>query len=134
MLNYNNIKNEIDCTIFDKYILDKYKKTDLFDEVLEIIKEMKFSLKRVNFRYSHLYTCKIYDEEKEENASFYFNQDFINQLKEELYSVYLDVCKYMERYGYNYIYVSDDEVIEEIRLQENYFFKNGEVYWSYEHN
>ena len=128
VLNYDNIKNNKDLTVFDDYIIKTYKNTDLFDEVLEIIENINFKLERINTYYSHKFTCKMYWNEKEENSSFYLNQDFINKIKNDLYNIYKEVCDYLEEFGYSFLEISDDEVVEYLKDEDDLYFKNGDVY------
>lgn len=90
-------------------------------------KNIHFEIVKNNHHYNHKYTCTIeynYTEEEHHRAKT------IEKYQQELENIYYDICDKLEKYGYDYIdyQLSDECIIEDIKMNECEFLENGEIY------
>ena len=129
VLSYTILKNGDynNANAFEKYIMDNYNGNE-FEAILNYLNEgNSIYIEKTFFQYSHLNTCSInYDWEVDsQNVDNWIIEDLCNELK--IY-VYNPICLKLERLGYDFMEVSDEEVIEFIEDNKYEFFENGENY------
>lgn len=128
-LSYTILKNSDynNANAFEKYIMDNYSGEE-FEAILNYLNEgNSIYIEKTFFQYSHLNTCSInYDWEVDsQNVDNWIIEDLCNELKTYVYN---PICEKLEKLGYDFMEVSDEEVIEFIEDNEYEFFENGEIY------
>ena len=130
VLSYTILKNGDynNANAFEKYVLDNYKGEE-FEVILSYLNEdNSIDIEKVFFQYSHLNTCEI----RYELFDCVYN-DSVDKIIQNLCDnlkiyVYNPICKELERLGYSFIEIDDEEVIEFIEDNKYEFFENGENY------
>ena len=128
-LSYTILKNGDynNANAFEKYIMDNYSGEE-FEAILGYLNEgNSILIDKVYYNYSHLNTCEIrYEFNYDDNVIM---EKILQNLCDNLKTyVYNPICKKLEKLGYDFMEVSDEEVIEFIEDNKYEFFENGENY------
>ena len=121
---YNN------ANAFEKYVMDNYKGEE-FEHILNYLNyDYSIFIEKTNHHYSHCYTCQFNNDYYDDDDVIYDYYDnlILNLQKDLKIYVYNPICKELEKLGYKFIEVDDEEVIEFIKDNEYEFFENGENY------
>lgn len=128
LLSYTVLKNKDvkNANVFEKYLMENNL---VNDNLLNYLNEdYNLGIFKNDSGYTHARTCSIdyefYNGDDEQETT----NKYIGMIADKLYSVYLSICKEMEKIGYSCYDVSDDEVKEFISCNEYEFLENGKIY------
>lgn len=133
LLSYTIIKNRDiqNANAFEKYIIENERNIN-YDLLLDYLNSgYKLYIEKSDYRYSHCNTCDInyeyyYDDNYNYEAEMEnFIEDLCNLLKNEVYD---SICDEMEKLGYSYYEVSEEELEYFIDSMEYEFLEDGEIY------
>ena len=85
-------------------------------------KGQTYEVKVTDHHYQHAYTCSITD----------FSETESEALEADFKEVYLEICRQLEKEGYNYIEdMQSDETIKETLLINEYEYTENGDFWKY---
>lgn len=122
ILNNKDVKN---ANVFEKYLIENNLVNDILLNYLN--DGYNLGIFKGDRRYTHARTCYIDYEFNDDKQETIIN-DYIVEIKNKLYDVYINVCREMERIGYSCYDVPDEDVKEDINANGYEFLENGEIY------
>lgn len=133
ILSYSRLTKKENMNAFEKWITDNltdHEKTLLLDYLncnynLNILKK--------SHHYNHAYTCIIdYEYFYSSDDQNYLDDmnDFISKLADKLFnSVYIPICKDLEKELYKNYDVDDSDAIDFCNCNDYYFYDDGDIYY-----